>query len=228
MKKRNVLLLWVALILIAPLASYGLTLKVNAPQNILSSEHITALTGKKLSFQEKLGLKILRKLVNQQDAHKLFGCSKIVLKNGNIIEADISQITPNEVKYKRCGKPNDPETVISKNDVLRIKDADGTDIFVNTGDNAIGDYPSGQQVDGYAIASIATAVGGLILGLLVAAGTGALAGACAVVLGIMSLRRINREPKKYSGKGLAIAGLILGSLMFLISSVFTLLALAYL
>ena len=57
------------------------------------------------------------------------GCATIVLKTGDIISANVIQISPTEVKYKRCGKPNDPEMILLLSQVLKIKDADGSDMW---------------------------------------------------------------------------------------------------
>lgn len=67
--------------------------------------------------------KVIKKdfLLGELSFSVFFGvCFKIVLKNGDIIEVDISQIILIEVKYRRCGKLDDLEIVFSKGDVLSI------------------------------------------------------------------------------------------------------------
>lgn len=65
-----------------------------------------------------------------------------------------------------------------------------------------------------------TAVASLILGIMgVAACTGPLTGIPAIICGHMARGRIAREPQRYTGAGLALAGLIMGyvSLLFAIA-----------
>jgi hypothetical protein len=192
----------------------------------LSDKDLSNIIGHKLTIKERIGFRIMKRkmrkfsltplvIESQVDTFQigsLKGCSKIVLKNGDIIEADIIQITPTEVKYKRCGKPNDPEIIVSKKDVLSIKAEDGDVIFRNTG-NSRGNNSTtyGEpKLDGLAIASLATGVGGLVIGLLLSGVIGILAGIVGIVLGGISILRMKRDPDKYRGKGMAWAGMICG------------------
>jgi hypothetical protein len=45
---------------------------------------------------------------------------------------------------------------------------------------------------------------------------GVLTAPIAIVLGIIALSQIKNDPKKYSGKGMAIAGVVIGGLYFLL------------
>lgn len=51
-------------------------------------------------------------------------------------------------------------------------------------------------------------------------------GALAIILGVMALNNEKRDPAKYGGKGLAIAGIVTGIIGFLFSILIILLALA--
>jgi len=189
----------------------------------LSNKEMSEAIGHKLTLRERIGLGIMKHKLKKalrsssKDAQIELdqfslpkGCSKIVLKNGNIIEADIIQITPIEVKYKRCGKANDPEIIVSKRDVLSITTEDGEVIFRNTGNGSGSNYGE-PKLDGLAIASLATGVGGLVIGLLLGGGIiGILAGIVGIVLGGISILRMRRDPDKYRGKGMAWAGMICG------------------
>jgi Domain of unknown function (DUF4190) len=178
------------------------------------------VTQQKLSFKDRILLKVLSlkmKYFNDKSltSNDLLGdCAKIVLKDGDVIEANIIQITPIEVKYKRCGKPNDPETILYKKDILSIKASDGEIIYRNTGNNTSRTAtPStqttndGPSYDGYSIASLVTGISGLVL-----FGTwlGLAAGICGIVFGYMGLKRINANPDMYKGKNMARGGLITG------------------
>jgi hypothetical protein len=174
----------------------------------------------KWSFKDRVLLKILAFKMKHLDRKSLIfkeipgECSKIVLKDGNVIEANINQITPVEVKYKRCGKPNDPETILYKNDILRIIASDGETIFISTGNKTT--RPSSTSVsgasdspsfEGYSIAALVTGICGL---LLYGSWLGLAAGICGIVFGYIGMKRINSNPEMYKGKNLARAGLITG------------------
>jgi hypothetical protein len=103
-------------------------------------------------------------------------CSQIIMKNGDIIQANIIQITTNDIKYRRCGKPNDP------------------------------------------------AIAGFIFGLLgFLTGFGAILG---LVFSAIGLSRIKKNPKRFRGRGLAIAGLVLSIIVIGIVLLILLLLLA--
>jgi hypothetical protein len=189
----------------------------------LSPKEIQERTGKKLNFFQRMGFKILQKKMQKIMKEQTDNCSKIVMKDGDIIEANIIQISPTEIKYKRCGKPNDPELVIYKKDVLSIKAADGEIIFRNTNTNpeevnsskdtnyGTVDRNSSNsnepKTEGNALGGMICGIMGLVLGFNI---IGLAAGVVGIVLSIIGMNKIKRDPKKYKGKGMALAGLICG------------------
>jgi len=66
----------------------------------------------------------------------------IILKNGNIIDGKVTEITPTEIKYKRANHLDGPTIVININDVLSIRYENGmTEVIgeISTGiTNAVG------------------------------------------------------------------------------------------
>jgi Domain of unknown function (DUF4190) len=191
----------------------------------LSPKEIQERTGKKLNFFQRMGLKMLQKKIQKAMQKQVDNCSKIVMKDGDIIEANIIQISPTEIKYKRCGKPNDPELVIYKKDVLSVKTADGEIIFrnlntnpeeANSSNNKDTNYGTGDKnasnsnepkTEGNALAGMICGIMGLVLGFSI---LGLACGVVGIVLSIIGMNKIKRDPKKYKGRGLALAGLICG------------------
>ena len=54
----------------------------------------------------------------------------IVLRNGDIVKAIVSDITPTEIKYKKASNPNGPSYTVNKADVLSINYENGDkDVF---------------------------------------------------------------------------------------------------
>jgi hypothetical protein len=211
----------------------------------LSSSFLTAMPSKKISadllpkvevsgsFFKIKNERLLKRLIKlhykveerRARVRSLFkkdgDCSQILLKNGQIISAEISQITPTEVKYKRCGKPNDPEIILAKKDVISIKASDGEFIYkqeipngqsINTFDNR---RTTGAGIASFLLGLLALAL--VIFGVSVAAGLLALLFTIiAGVLGIIGIGDVNKHPDIYKGKGLAIAGLICSLLVLAI------------
>lgn len=149
-------------------------------------------------------------------------CDQIVLRSGDVIEAKVKEVGVNEIRYKKCDRPDGPDYTISKRDVLSIKYPNGEVERFNsaTTNPAYGtssgsnrqSYQSpasppsdGPRTDPFAIVAIAAG------GLAIFTGLGSLLlGAAAVVFGALSLSRIRKEPNRFKGKGLAMAGMIIG------------------
>jgi hypothetical protein len=98
---------------------------------------------------------------------------------------------------------------------VRYKAADGEVIFRNTGtvSSSSSSSSNGPTADPYAIVSLATGATGLIVGLFLLGVLGIIAGLIGIVFGALSLGRIKKNPDKYTGKGLALAGLISGTVI---------------
>lgn len=149
------------------------------------------------------------------------GCDQIVLRNGDVVDAKVKEVGVNEIRYKKCDRQDGPDYTISKRDVLSIKYSNGEVERFNTsstqsnsssssGNRQSYNSPTNPQNDGprtdpFAIVAIATG------GLAVLTGYGAfLLGAAAIVFGALSLSRIRKEPGRFKGRGLAIAGMVAG------------------
>ncbi|MFM9946500.1 MAG: DUF4190 domain-containing protein [Saprospiraceae bacterium] len=181
-----------------------------------SNAELEALLGKKLSWKDRIVLKILkkklRKAIQENPAfgevpmgnHLLAPCSKIKLHTGEVIEADILEISANRVVYRRCGRPNSPEIDISKGDVARIENSDGKIVFQ---DNGQADYLQDEvryeepQTEKMAAWALTCSLLGLLFFPLFIVGA---------ILGAISLGRFRRNPGRYKGKGMAVAALIIG------------------
>ncbi|MFD2938260.1 DUF4190 domain-containing protein [Spirosoma flavum] len=148
-------------------------------------------------------------------------CDQIVLRNGDVIEAKVKEVGVNEIRYKKCDRQDGPDYTISKRDVLSIKYSNGEIERFTTGstspstNNSSGNRTSynsptspqndGPRTDPFAIVAIAAG------GLAIFTGLGSLLlGAAAVVFGALSLSRIRKEPNRFKGKGMALAGMIIG------------------
>jgi hypothetical protein len=61
-------------------------------------------------------------------------CDVVIFKNGDEVKAKVLEITPIEIKYKKCLSPDGPLYVVKKYDVFMIKYANGTKEVIK-GDN---------------------------------------------------------------------------------------------
>ena len=143
-------------------------------------------------------------------------CDQLVLRNGDVIDAKVKEVGVNEIRYKKCDRPDGPDYTVSKRDVLSIKYSSGEIERFTTGNtpssNTNNNYNSparqpsdGPRTDPFAIVAISAG------GLAIFTGLGSLLlGAAAVVFGALSLSRIRKEPNRFKGRGLALAGMIMG------------------
>jgi Domain of unknown function (DUF4190) len=150
------------------------------------------------------------------------GCDQIVLRNGDVVDAKIKEVGVNEIKYKKCDRQDGPDYTVLKRDVLSIKYSNGEVERFNSASSSYNtpsqssnnnrsySSPTNPQDDGPStdpFAIVAISAGGLAL----LTGYGSfLFGAGALVFGALSLSRIRKEPGRFKGKGLAIAGMVIG------------------
>ncbi len=71
--------------------------------------------------------------------------------------------------------------------------------------------PPGQTQDQFAVVSVVLGVLSLVL-MFCCGPLSILLGIAAITFGLVALSRINKEPHRYSGKGMAIAGIVVGAL----------------
>jgi hypothetical protein len=137
-------------------------------------------------------------------------CDTIMLKSGSSLVGKVEEIGQTEIKYRKCNNLSGPIISIAKSSVTAIMFSNGShEIFtednpgLQNNNQSITGNTDVRQVEGFGIAGLAAGVVGLFI-------AGIPLGAIAIVFGAISLSRIKKNPKKYSGKGFAIASLILG------------------
>lgn len=184
----------------------------------MSNRDIERMIGRKLSFKEKISLIVLKRNIRKNYKNTLNiqpiltnDCFTMYLKNGEVLEVKLLQITPTEVKYQRCNKPGDPEIIISKSDIFSIKDKAGEVIYSSRNEDwKRGEKPDTRKVEGLSLASGILGIGSLTIGLFIWP-LGMAAGITGLILGLISLKgyRNNREAR---GQGWAITGIVAGGL----------------
>jgi hypothetical protein len=146
------------------------------------------------------------------------GCDKITFLNGNEEEVKLMEIGDDYVKYKQCDNLEGPTFTISKSKLFMIVYSNGNKEVIDhdeveerpkyqdqnkSKNNSSQSYNSEPEIQGFAIASFA-------LGLL---GFIPLAGA---IFGAIAIEKIKKNPERYRGKDLAIAGFVMSLIWIMI------------
>jgi len=187
-------------------------------------DHSAAQRGT-IRFFEKIALKAavkrLRKSVGKQVWEKMAAahgdstapCDRIVLLDGRTVEAELTDVTPTEIKYRPCGQPDYPKFVLSKKEVLLVMDSDGGEHY-RSKKKAPTPNAADTPIHQSAVASAAFSVGAVIAAMLFQSfGISALLALIALIFGLIALSRIRDQPdgrsRKWANLGLIISGLIM-------------------
>jgi len=137
-------------------------------------------------------------------------CDTIILKSGRSLVGKVEEIGLTEIKYRNCTNLSGPIISIAKSSASVILFSNGSHEIFTVDDPALQSNNASntgntdeRQVEGFGIAGLAAGVVGLFIATIPL-------GVVAIVFGAISLSRIKKNPKKYRGRGLAIASLILG------------------
>ncbi|MEY4935255.1 MAG: hypothetical protein RIS64_1614 [Bacteroidota bacterium] len=112
-------------------------------------------------------------------------CAKIILNSGRVIEAEILEMNPVEIRYKKCGQTTDVEYILAKETVLVIKNSEDEVIFAYKKDenDAYSDIDdSKKQYEAFSILAFIFALIYPLLGLIFA---------------LVSALRLSKAPNKY-------------------------------
>ncbi len=137
-------------------------------------------------------------------------CDNIIMKNGNEVKCKVLEIGTTEIKYKKCDNLSGPTYSISKQDVLMIQYANGTkeimpqqEVSNNASSNQKNraDFSNAKNHPLAVWSLVSSLVGWFFFGIGVLLG---------IIFGAIALSKIKSNPEKYKGRGMALAGLIIG------------------
>ena len=137
-------------------------------------------------------------------------CDVILLKNGDEIKAIVTQVMPDEIKYKKCGDAGGTVYTVKKSDVFMINYINGTKDVLQ-GKTKADKYVKPETED-KGLFGIISFVSLIAFILLIDTGTGL--GALLFLLAAIILGIIGLQPGRKL-KGLALAGLI-GSILLIL------------
>jgi hypothetical protein len=132
----------------------------------------------------------------------------ITMMSGDEVQTRIEEIGPTYVKYRRCDYLTGPLITTNTDNIFRIKHANGmTRVFEHAPVATQQPVPAKPAVvakkNGWAIASFVT---GLFSWLLLPA-------PIALIMGIVGLNQIQKDPQKHKGKWMAVIGIVLGGIV---------------
>jgi hypothetical protein len=132
-------------------------------------------------------------------------CDLILFKNGDEISAKVLEITPTEVKYKRCDNIEGPTNTVNKSSIFSITYVNGSKEIIKTekivdNNSNINANNTVNKKKGLAIASLVLGILGFFFG----------GGLLALIFGATQLSLIRKHPDTFGGKGMAVTGVVLG------------------
>lgn len=173
-----------------------------APSNVSTPAAPQKLGNKLESWLQKRLQKRLMKKMSRFWAQFLEGeCDLIKKVDGTDIQAKVVAVADSVILYEACEGSSDSTFLIRKQLVYMIRYQDGRVSMFNK--NITQPSENAGLKTALAVASIVASVAGLIFNPFWIVG---------IVLGVIQLIRIQREPEVYGGKLLAILGIALGFL----------------
>lgn len=146
-------------------------------------------------------------------------CDVLSLKNGEEIKGKVVEVSQTEIKYKKCDNLDGPLYIIPKSDVAKIKFSNGTTEVINAispkdetdyygpsskPENKV--YSGKTKVNRFALVSMISAILSIIIFPIIP---------LPIIFGIIALKQIKKNPEAYTGKWMAVVGLVIGGIMFL-------------
>lgn len=142
-------------------------------------------------------------------------CETLVMVDGRRLLVKVIEINQKEIKYKKCDYQLGPTVVVGKKDVDRI-------IYANGAEDIISGYsapksqsprsspksegePIQKRLEVMALMSMLFGITGLFIAAIVF-------GLMALIFGFISFMKFSASPREFGGRGMAIAGIIIGAL----------------
>ena len=130
------------------------------------------------------------------------------MQNGKEIKCIVSEVGLLEIKYKKCDNINGPLYTVDKTEVLMIQYSNGTnEIIENKKNTTFNNKPdtSNSKYHPLAVAALICSTAGIFL-----YGIGILLG---LIFGAIALKKIKENPTEFKGRGMALTGVIIGSII---------------
>lgn len=147
-------------------------------------------------------------VVTNAGSAKQTGCDTIILKSGAVLTGKVEEIGQTEIKYRKCNNLTGPLVSVLKSDVSAINYVNGThdtfathEYYTMPAGNPDANLP--RTTEGLAVGAFLASIVGIFIASIPL-------GIIAVVFGGSSLSKINHNPSRLKGRGLATFAIILG------------------
>jgi hypothetical protein len=150
-------------------------------------------------------------------------CDTIILKDGQKITAKISNISGEIVSFVKCNDAAEKAFKIEKSSISMIRYANGNrDIFttLQKGQEPTPVASTTKKTEVFAVLSLVFAIVGIIITLFLSILGGGIMSLVALIFGIVGSSRIAKNPNVFKGKGIAIAGTVLGVIGLVLAIIF--------
>ena len=192
---------------------------VQSPKQITEpSPDLVSSADKRLSFIE---------LNRQNHLNKKDGpCDELIFRDGTESKAKVIEITPTEIKYKKCDNLEGPTYVAKKAEVFMIKYANGSkEVFKETVADETKTDKKNKTIDKSKLSFQPFAIASLVLGILsIIPYFTILFGILAIIFANVAIRKIKAQPEIYKGESMATAGKTLGIVFLSIIGLIVLIA----
>jgi hypothetical protein len=133
-------------------------------------------------------------------------CDELLFRDGSEIKGKVIEITPKEIKYKKCDMLDGPLYVLKKSKLFMITYANGTrDVFKEeTIDNNQNRTQNTKKNHNLAILAFTFGLIGIYPSVI------SILGIAGIIFGIMALRKIRQEPDTYKGEAISKIGIVFG------------------
>lgn len=189
--------------------SFGKELKLK--QTVSQEETTKTLLVKQL-YKENNSI-TLTKTSSPPDSLTKDSCDVILSQSGDEIRAKIQEITPHEIKYKKCNLPEGVLYVVDKSTVFMIRYANGTKEIIKSKktEQQSGGVTKKPKIPNSVMLGLSLGAVSIIYYFLF------ILGPLAILLGVKGLRKIESDKTKYRGKSMAKATIALGIIGTIVS-----------
>lgn len=142
-------------------------------------------------------------------------CDIVFYKTGKLEYCKVIETSPTTISYKMCDYQDGPTIIVSKSDIHKVRYANGREDIIDVKPSGVKNAYTRGKKD--VMATLSMIFGIATIGILFLVGYFIpMLAAAAIVLGVISLIRINRRRGELRGKGSAWIGIGLAALAIIL------------
>ena len=131
-------------------------------------------------------------------------CDTLFYRDGTKKLGKVVEVGIDEIKYRHCNFNDGPLNVVRKSDISKIKFNNGIEeVFKEIKEKKMDENQSNLKYNSAGVMSFIFSITSLFI-------FGIIFGVTGIVLGFIGLSKISKYPDVYKGKGLSVAGIMIG------------------